>query len=105
MSLQQKLIQKIDAFGGIEKLNSELERIRILSTEKKWFDNMIFYFNSLYTQALDVEAMAIEFKQTSLDTIDYLEQLNKSIREPAIAFIIDLISYKLAAVSGIRTIS
>jgi len=105
MNLRQKMIQKIDDFGGIDKLSSELERIRILATEKKWFDNMIFYFNSLYTKAIDVESMAIEFKQTSLDTIKYLEKFNKSLNEPAITFIIDLINYKLTTVSGIRKIS
>lgn len=98
------MIQKIDDFGGIEKLSSELERIRILSPEKKWFDNMNFYFNSLYTQVLDVESMAIEFKQNSLATIKYLEKFNKNLNDCVIEFILELIKYKLETVSGLRKI-
>lgn len=105
MNLQEKMTRKIDDFGGIERLSLELERIRISAKEKKWFDNMIFYFNSLYSEILDVESMALEFKQTSLDTVAYLEKLNNDINEPTLKFIIDLINFKLATVSGVRKIS
>ena len=46
--LQQLMKQKIDDFGGIEVLTKDLERLRAFNDEKKWFDNMNFYFNSLY---------------------------------------------------------
>lgn len=105
MNLQQKVIQKIEDYGGIDQLSNELERLRILASEKNWFDNMNFYLNSFYTQALDAEALALEFKQSSLEAIAYLEKFNKRIREPSIAFTIALVNDTLATVSGIRKIS
>ncbi len=99
------MIQKIDDFGGIEKLTEDLERLKSLSPEKKWFDNMIFYFNSLYTQIVNVEQYAVEYHQSSVDTIEFLNGFNTTRKEPTIKFLIDLISFKLNHVAGVRRIS
>lgn len=105
MTLQKKMTTKIDEFGGIEKLTLELNRLRVFATKKNLFDNMIFYFNSLYNQIVDVEGYAIEYRQSSLETIDFLEEFNKERKESTISFLIDLISFKLSSVAGIRKIS
>lgn len=105
MTLQKQMTQKIDEFGGIEKLTLDLERLRVFTKEKKWFNNMIFYFNSLYSQIVDVEAHAVEFRKASLDTVEFLVEFNEGRNEEAIKFLIDLINFKLSAVNGLRKIS
>lgn len=105
MSLQEQLILKIDQFCGIEELSTELEQLRKYTTEKKWFDNINFYFSSLYTQKVDVETHAVEYRQATLDTITFLEQFNKGRNLPTVNFLIYLINFKLSYVAGIRKIS
>jgi len=99
------MIQKVDEFGGIEKLTKDLKRFRTFASEKKWFDNMIIYFNTLYTDVVDVEAYAMEYHQASLDTIAYLKEFTKTRNEETITFLIDLITFKLNHISGVRRIS
>lgn len=103
--LQQLMKQKIDDFGGIEVLTKDLERLRAFTDEKKWFDNMIFYFNSLYTQIVNVEQYAVEYHQASVDTIEFLNDFNKTRKEATIKFLTDLIAFKLDYVAGVRHIS
>jgi hypothetical protein len=105
MTLQEQITQKINDFGGIEKLTTDMQRLRIFSNEKKWFDNMIIYFNGLFSQIVDVEAHAVEYRKASIDTIEYLDEFNSTRNEPTIKFLIDLITFKLSYASGIRKIS
>ena len=104
-TLQQQVTRKIDAFGGIRWLTSDMERLRTFTDEKKWFNNMVIYFNGLYNQNINVEEHAVTYRQASLDTIDFLEKFNKTRNEPTIIFLIDLINYKLEYVAGVRRIS
>ncbi len=104
-TLQSKLMHKIDAFGGIDKLTTDMQRLRTLTKEKKWFDNMIIYFNSFYSQIVDVELHAVEYHKASVDTIDFLTEFNSTRNEESIKFLIDLITFKLNSVAGIRRIS
>lgn len=105
MTLQEHLIKKIDDFGGIVKLTEEMERLRVFAKEKKWYDNMIIYFNNLYTQIIDVESHAIEYHKASTDTILFLQEFNVNRNERVNKFLIDLISFKLDYVSAVRKIS
>ncbi len=105
MRLQEHLIQKIDQFCGIEELSKDLEQLRNYTTEKKWFDNIDFYFNSLYTQRVDVETHAVQYRQATIDTIAFLEQFNTGRNWPTVNFLIYIINYKLSYVAGIHKIS
>lgn len=105
MTLQQLMTQKIDEFSGIEKLTQDMERLRSFTNEKKFFNNMIIYFNGLYNQIVDVEEHAVAYRQASLDTNEFLEKFNETRNEPTIKFLVDLINYKLEYVAGVRNIS
>lgn len=105
MTLQQLMTQKIDEFSGIEKLTQDMERLRSFTNEKKFFNNMIIYFNGLYNQIVNVEEHAVAYRQASLDTNEFLEKFNEQRNEPTIKFLVDLINYKLEYVAGIRNIS
>lgn len=105
MTLQQLMTQKIDEFSGIEKLTQDMERLRSFTNEKKFFNNMIIYFNGLYNQIVDVEEHAVTYRQASVDTTEFLEKFNENRNEPTIKFLVDLINYKLEYVAGIRNIS
>lgn len=69
MTLQHLLILKADAFGTIERPTANMLKFRQFTNEKKWCDNMIIYFNNLYTQIVDVESHVIEYYVASIDTI------------------------------------
>lgn len=43
MRQQQLMIQKIDAFDEIEGLTNSMQKLRVFTDEKKWYDNMITY--------------------------------------------------------------
>ncbi len=105
MRLQQLIIKKIDDFGGIEKLTLELERNREMTQEKKWFDNMIIFFNNLYLQEMDVETFSLDYKQASLDTIAFLKEFNVERDSATTKFLINLIKFKLDHISNLRKIS
>ena len=105
MTLQQLMTQKIDEFSGIEKLTQDMERLRSFTNEKKFFNNMIIYFNGLYNQIVNVEEHAVAYRQASLDTNEFLEKFNKNRNEPTIKFLVDLINFKLEYVAGVRNIS
>jgi hypothetical protein len=105
MTLQQLMTQKIDEFSGIEKLTQEMERLRSFTDEKKYFNNMIIYFNGLYNQIVNVEEHAVSYRQNSVDTIQFLEKFNTSRNEPTIKFLVDLINFKLEYVAGVKRIS
>lgn len=105
MRLQQLMIQKIEDFGGIERLTNDMQKLREFTNEKKYYDNMIIFFNNLFSQKIDAEFFAIEYHQSSLDTIEFLEVFNETRKDVTNQFLIDLINYKLEFVSGIRKIS
>lgn len=105
MSLQEQMKLKINQFCGIEELTKDLDKLRNFTTEKKWFDNINFYFNSLYTQRVEVEKHAVEYRQATVDSIDFLEKFNEGRNLPTVNFLIYLINYKLSYVAGIRKIS
>jgi hypothetical protein len=105
MRLQQLMIQKIDEFGGIERLTNDMQKLREFTNEKKYYDNMIIFFNNLFTQTIDAESFTIKYHQSSLDTIEFLEAFNETRNDCTNQFLIDLINYKSEFVSGIRKIS
>ena len=105
MTLQQLMTQKIDEFSGIEQLSLELEKFRSFSNEKKYFNNIIIYFNGLYNQIVDVENHAVSYRQATLESIQFLEKFNETRNEPTINFLIDLINFKLEYVQDIKRIS
>ncbi|MEX0273279.1 MAG: hypothetical protein AB3N16_02765 [Flavobacteriaceae bacterium] len=76
-----------------------------MTDEKVWFDNMVIYFNNLYLQEFDVESYALEYRDTSLKTIEFLRKFNKERNIAAVDFLIGLIEYKLEYVANIRKIS
>ena len=105
MRLQEEMIKRIDEFGGIEKLTLELQKSSKMSQEKKWFDNMVIFFNNLYTQEMNVEVYALDYKQASLDTIAYLNNFKIGKDTSTSDFLINLIEFKLDYVDKIRKIS
>ena len=66
---------------------------------------MIIYFNSLFTQEIDVVGYAIDYRQASLDTIAFLQKFNQIKKERTNEFLMDLIQFKLDYVANIRKIS
>lgn len=107
MTLQQKMIAKIDGSGGIENLVNFLNKFRLTvdETDKIYFNNMIDYFSLLYEQEVPVEQHAVEYKEASLKTIEVLKKYNAEDTVVLLSFLQDLIVFKLEAVSNIKNLA
>jgi hypothetical protein len=104
MALQDKMIAKIDAYGGIEELVGFLNKFRLTvqDADRIYMNNMIDYFSLLYEQTVPVEQHAIEYKEASLKTIAVIEKYNQKHSSETLTFLSDLIKFKLEAVSNIK---
>lgn len=107
MTLQQKMIAKIDGSGGIDNLVNFLNKFRLTvdESDKLYFNNMIDYFSLLYDQEVPVEQHAVEYKEASLKTIEVLKKYNKDGKSELLTFLNDLIVFKLEAVSNIKNLA
>ncbi len=105
MTLQEQMKKKIDDFGGISFLTLQMEKLRSQTKEKNWYNNMIIYFNSLYTQEIDVVSHTLDYHQATVDTVDFLKSFNKNLNDKTNEFLIELIRFKLQSVAKIRKIS
>lgn len=106
MTLQQKMMSRIDAHGGIKDLVEFLHKFRLTVEEehRPYCNNMIDYFSLLYEQKVPVEQHAVEYKDASLKTIEVLQKYNTKKIE-TLTFLIELISFKLEAVSNIKNLA
>jgi hypothetical protein len=104
MRLQEKMMKKIDDFCGIESLVSFLEKFKntVNESDKVYFNNIIDYFSLFYQQEIPVEKHAVEFKEATLKSISVLEFYNKDGKSETLTFLINLIKFKLEAVSNIK---
>ncbi|MDD7913899.1 hypothetical protein [Polaribacter ponticola] len=104
MTLQRKLMLKIDEFCGIQSLITFLEKFKntVNESDKIYFNNIIDYFSLFYEQTIPVEKHAVEFREATLKSIAVLESYNKDKNCETLNFLINLISYKLEAVSNIK---
>ncbi|MDT7831967.1 hypothetical protein RQM59_06220 [Flavobacteriaceae bacterium S356] len=107
MTLQQKMMAKIDESGGIENLVDFLNKFRLTihESDKIYFNNMIDYFSLLYQQEVPVEQHAVEYKEASLKTIEILNKYNKDDTLELLTFLNNLIVFKLEAVSNIKNLA
>lgn len=98
------MMHKIDDFCGIEALVSFLEKFKstVNETDKVYFNNMIDYFSLFYEQEIPVEKHAVEFREATLKTVSVLEFYNGNKNCKTITFLINLIKFKLEAVSNIK---
>lgn len=104
MTLQSKLMAKIDEFCGIESLVNFLEKFKntINESDKIYFNNIIDYFSLFYEQEIPVEKHAVEYREATLKSISVLKSYNKDKDCETLNFLINLINYKLEAVSNIK---
>lgn len=104
MSLQIKMVEKIDSFGGIKKLSNELAKCAMRAPKDKQFfvDNMIIYFRMLYTDLPEgqVEQDAKTYEAISLKTITFLKSEKSLNCCPVALFLIELINFKLDYVNN-----
>lgn len=104
MTLQDKMMRKIDDFCGIESLVDFLEKFKnsIIESDKVYFNNIIDYFSLFYEQEVPVEKHAVAYRVATLKSISVLEFYNENKDCETLNFLIDLIKYKLEAVSNIK---
>ncbi|MDV7138644.1 hypothetical protein R3X28_07140 [Maribacter sp. TH_r10] len=105
MRLQELMVERIDNFIGIEKLTEELERMREMTHEKVWFDDMIICFNSLYLKDFNAEEYTLNYKIHLQKTIDFLNRFSKGTGSEIHKFLIDLLEFKIDYVYNLRKIS
>lgn len=104
MRLQVKMMKKIDDFCGIEALVVFLEKFKktVNESDKVYFNNIIDYFSLFYEQEIPVEKHAVEFREATLKSISVLGFYNQDNKSEMLTFLINLIKFKLEAVSNIK---
>ena len=105
MGLQELIVQEINDFGGIEQVTAALKRLRKFVSEKRRLDNLVIYYNLLYTQKQDIESDFLHYYRDIFETKDFLLEFNKNREDETITFMIYLIDFQVDYLSKIRRIS
>ncbi len=104
MTLQQKMVKKINDFGGIDPIVNFLEKFKLTvkDEDRIYFNNIIDYFSLLFEQEVPVEQHAVTYKEATLKSIEVLSYYNDLKKSETLFFLIKLIQFKLEAVSNIK---
>ena len=104
MTLQQKMVKKINDFGGLDLIVNFLEKFKlsVKDEDRIYFNNIIDYFSLLFEQEVPVEQHAVTYKEATLKSIEVLNYYNDLKKSETLYFLINLIQYKLEAVSNIK---
>tara|TARA_R100001377_G_C3143311_1_gene93518 strand:+ start:302 stop:640 length:339 start_codon:yes stop_codon:yes gene_type:complete len=95
--LQKSIIKRIDDFCGIEKLVSFLNRLQNNKSpsDKLRVLTLIHYYQSLYLYYVPVEDDCIDYRDSALDTVAFLENYKNTKDADYVCFLINLISFGL----------
>lgn len=104
MTLQQKMVKKINDFGGLDLIVNFLEKFKLTvkDEDRIYFNNIIDYFSLLFEQEVPVEQHAVTYKEATLKSIEVLNYYNDLKKSETLFFLINLIQFKLEAVSNIK---
>jgi len=95
--LQKATINRINKFCGIENLVSFLKRLQNNKspTDKLRILTIQHYYQSLYLYYVQVEDDCIDYRNTILDTVAFLENHKNSRDSDYVCFLIDIINDSL----------
>ncbi|GAB7256647.1 hypothetical protein OBPA_11120 [Polaribacter sp. OB-PA-B3] len=104
MTLQQKMVKKINDFGGLDLIVNFLEKFKlsVKDEDRIYFNNIIDYFSLLFEQEVPVEQHAVTYKEATIKSIEVLSFYNDKKQSKVLSFLIKLIKFKLEAVSNIK---
>ncbi|WP_299060099.1 hypothetical protein [uncultured Polaribacter sp.] len=104
MTLQQKMVKKINDFGGLDLIVNFLEKFKlsVKDEDRIYFNNIIDYFSLLFEQEVPVEQHAVTYKEATIKSIEVLNFYNDKKQSKVLSFLIKLIKFKLEAVSNIK---
>ena len=102
--LRDEFVEKIDAFGGIEKFTSALMDYKrtVRYVEKVIYTRLAAYFNHVYAFDVNVEAKAVKHKKLTLWVVDYLGGKLKRKEADVIRLSQSLLQLKLEYVKGVE---
>tara|TARA_B100000809_G_scaffold227977_1_gene240663 strand:- start:717 stop:1055 length:339 start_codon:yes stop_codon:yes gene_type:complete len=95
--LQKAIMNQIDDFGGVEKLNDFLNIFKINKnpSDKLHVLTMQHYYQSLYLYYVPVEDDCIDYRDSAIDTVAFLENYKNTKDADYVCFLINLISFGL----------
>lgn len=101
--LRDEFVEKIDAFGGIEKFTSALMEYKstVRCVEKVIYNRLAAYFNHVYSFNVNVEAKAVKHKKLTQWVVDYLGAKLKQKEAEVIRLSLNLLQLKLEYVEGV----
>lgn len=105
--LQNQTINRIDEFCGIKELTKFLRRFQFNKKpyEKLQIHTMIQYFESLYLYYVPLEDDLIDYRDSALDTVAFLNE-NKYLNDcQYLYFLSDLITSNLEHTKNIKRLA
>ena len=102
--LQRRTVKRIDDFCGIKELSNYFIRFQISkpASEKLMILTMEQYFKSLYYYPVPLEDDLVEYRDSAIDTLNYLNEQKCFTDCQYLCFLSDLITYNLKYTSKIR---
>ena len=107
MDLQAELVDKIDGFGGLNKIINDLKRHEKTApwSRKIVFSGMIIFLRQLYKGKINLEWCALGHKSLSNFIIQYYGKWGERKDCGTLRFVADLIKYKMEAMKNIRELA
>ena len=105
--LQKSIIKRIDDFCGIENLVSFLNRLQNnkSTSDKLRVLTLIHYYQSLYLYYVPVEDDCIDYRDTAIETVAFLNNQKNTKDSDYIIFLIDTINNGLEYTSKIKKLA
>ena len=104
MELQEELIVRIDEFGGLEKIITDLKRHEKAApwNRKIVFGGMVVFLKQLYKGKVNLQWCALGHRKLSRFIVRYYSKWAKRKNCETLQFVANLINYKMESMKNIR---
>ena len=103
--LQKILINKIEGYGGLEKITIYIEdfRKKLNINDNLLLSNLSDYLKFCYRNYMNIEIDILDFKIVYIATLDLLKKSLLTFRNECLKFLLELLEHNLNYVSELKT--
>ena len=104
MNLKEELISKIDAYGGLDAIITDLKKHEKTApwNRKMVFSGTIIFLKQLYKGNINLQWCALGHKKLAAFVIRYFNKWGQRKDCKTLIFVADLIEYKMESLKKIR---
>ena len=104
MELKAELISRIDEFGGLDKIITDLKRHEKAApwNRKMVFSGTIVFLKQLYKGGINLEWCALGHRKLANFVIRYFHKWGDRKKCDTLTFVADLIQYKMEAMKKVK---